>query len=108
MGSIASTPSSPTIHANGEHRVAEHNTEEHKELPKQNGEIRNGEQRKADRPAAPAVHEPLPAPGAPPWVSYTMKKLDSLAARPDRAGMPHYDSPYSRSISSTAPGSPRM
>ncbi|KAL2264045.1 hypothetical protein VTK26DRAFT_3083 [Humicola hyalothermophila] len=37
-----------------------------------------------------------------------MKKLDSLAARPDRSGLPQYDSPYSRSISSTAPGSPRI
>ena len=90
MGSSASSPSSPTIRANGEQ-----DTEQ-----KHNG----------GRPGAGAlIREPVPS--APQWISHALKTLDnyaSLTSRPEGTARVQYDSPYSRSRSSTAPGSPRM
>jgi 6-phosphofructo-2-kinase len=54
------------------------------------------------------VHGPLPPPGAPALTKAlnTLKADDSVPPRLPNG--PQYDSPYSRSISSTAPTSPRM
>ncbi|KAK4121810.1 bifunctional 6-phosphofructo-2-kinase/fructose-2,6-bisphosphate 2-phosphatase [Parathielavia appendiculata] len=54
------------------------------------------------------AHGPLPPPGAPALTKAlnTLKAADSATPHPQNG--PPYDSPYSRSISSTAPTSPRI
>ena len=62
----------------------------------------------------PVIHGPdglLPPPSAPPVLAHAFKSLsefDGVASLRERHPQPAYDSPYARSISSTAPGSPRM
>lgn len=54
---------------------------------------------------------PLPPPAMPPphaTLTHALKSLDGLEHSASLLTRPTYDSPYSRSISSTAPGSPRI
>jgi 6-phosphofructo-2-kinase len=78
MGAALSANTSPTIHANGDG----HDDKVH--------------------------HGALPPPGAPALTNAlkTLTTVDSVTSNPQTR--PNYDSPYSRSISSTAPASPRM
>ncbi|KAK4183848.1 putative 6-phosphofructo-2-kinase [Podospora australis] len=81
IGSSATAPSSPSIRPNGQRAI----------------------------PGAQQQHNHdgfLPPPAAASWSSAFNLNDFELASRP-RPGV-HYDSPYSRSIPSTAPGSPRI
>jgi 6-phosphofructo-2-kinase len=81
MGAALSGPSSPTIQANGDGNISE----------------------------VHHLHGVLPPPALTNALK-TLKTAESGASGPPN-GLPnghHYDSPYSRSISSTAPASPRM
>lgn len=80
MGAASSAPTSPTIHANG---------------------VRH------DADAHPLQHGALPPPGVPSLTS-ALKSLNFEPGVSQPSGGVLYDSPYSRSISSTAPTSPRM
>lgn len=78
MGAALSANTSPTIHANGH------------------------------GPDDKVHYGALPPPGAPALTNAlkTLTTVDSVTSNPQPR--PNYDSPYSRSISSTAPASPRM
>ncbi|CAP70597.1 uncharacterized protein PODANS_3_6610 [Podospora anserina S mat+] len=83
IGSSATAPSSPSIRANGQRPI----------------------------PGAHQFHDGLLPPAAASWSS-ALKDLNDFelsSSHPTRPGFQqHYDSPYSRSIPSTAPGSPRI
>ena len=83
MGAAISATSSPTIHAN-------------------NGDGHNEK--------AQPYFGALPPPGAPALAKAlkTLTSPGSVTSHPRTHTGPQYDSPYSRSISSTAPASPRM
>ncbi|GAB1312984.1 6-phosphofructo-2-kinase [Madurella fahalii] len=83
IGSSATAPPSPKLRSNGEYHHDDARSRIHSGL--------------------------LPPPGAPYWTS-ALKSLKDFGplSRSDKDSFPHYDSPYSRSISSTAPGSPRI
>ncbi|KAK4240297.1 6-phosphofructo-2-kinase-domain-containing protein [Achaetomium macrosporum] len=87
MGAAFSAPTSPTIKAN-ENR-------------------RNGEAR-LDHGALPSPGVSLPPPGVPSLTNALRNLTTSEPGVSQAPGGVHYDSPYSRSISSTAPTSPRI
>jgi 6-phosphofructo-2-kinase len=87
MGAASSAPTSPTI--------------------KSNENRRNGEAH-LDHGALPPPGLSLPPPGVPSLTNALRNLTTSEPGVPHPPGGVHYDSPYSHSLSSTAPTSPRM